>query len=94
VTNGASGDCTNVPRCVDTLNFGPMIACAAVEPRQMMTRGWMIRFQPRTTRRDLGGVRFFVDAFLAARLPLEVLHDVGHVDLRAVDARFFECFVE
>ena len=37
----ASGEGTNVARCVLTLNFGPRIACAAVDPRQMMTRGLM-----------------------------------------------------
>ena len=43
VTNGASGDSTNVPLCTDTLNFGPITACAAVEPRQMIARGLMAR---------------------------------------------------
>src|SRR5256714_13188073 len=41
VTSGASGDGTNVARCVDTLNFGPITACAAVEPRQTIARGLM-----------------------------------------------------
>src|SRR5260370_39916405 len=39
VTNGARSDFTNVPRWMLTLNFGPNSACAAVDPRQMITRG-------------------------------------------------------
>ena len=43
---------------------------------------------------DLGGVRLRVDAALAARLPLEVLDRVGHVDGAAIDARLLEAAVE
>src|SRR5438034_9550990 len=39
VTSGASGDFTNVARCVETLNFGPMTACAAGDPGQVIGRG-------------------------------------------------------
>src|SRR5436190_23762916 len=39
VTSGASGDWANVARCVDTLNFGPITACAAVDPKQTIARG-------------------------------------------------------
>src|SRR5436305_14272638 len=49
-----------------------------------------LRLKPRAARRNLGGVRFFVDAAFAARLPFEMLYDVRHVDGLAVDARFVE----
>ena len=39
VTNGARGDSTNCARWIETRNFGPITACAAVEPRQTMARG-------------------------------------------------------
>src|SRR5216683_1715851 len=52
------------------------------------------RLQPGAAGVDLGRVRLFVNAPLAARLPLEVLHDVGDVDLGPVDAGLIECFVE
>src|SRR5207248_7188824 len=48
----------------------------------------------RAARRDLARVRLLVDAALAARLPLEVLDDVGHVDGRSIDARFTERAIE
>src|SRR5438128_3446121 len=41
VTKGARGEGTKVARWVLTRNFGPITACAAVDPRQMMTRGLM-----------------------------------------------------
>ena len=50
--------------------------------------------EPRPAGRDLAGVRLLVDAPLAARLPLEVLDDVGDVDLRAVDPRLRERPIE
>jgi len=50
--------------------------------------------QPRHAGIDLDRVRLFVNAPFAARLPLEVLHDIRDVDLRAIDACFFERFVE
>src|SRR5438034_9884676 len=53
-----------------------------------------LRLQPRTAGVDLPGVRLLVDAALAARLPLEVLDDVGDVDPRPVDARFDQRLVE
>ena len=43
VTNGASGEYTNLPRSMLTRNYGPMTASAAVEPRQMIARGLMTR---------------------------------------------------
>src|SRR4051795_10800668 len=47
-------------------------------------------FQPRPARGDLGAVRLGVDSPLAARLELEMLDDVGHVDEFAIDASLFE----
>ncbi len=35
-----------------------------------------------------------MDAPLASRLPLEVLHDIRHVGETAIDASFFKRFVE
>ena len=39
MTRGASGEGTNAPRCCETLNARPSSACAAVAPRQTITRG-------------------------------------------------------
>src|ERR1043166_5531854 len=39
VTSGASGDFTNCARWIETRNFGPITACAAVEPRQTIAFG-------------------------------------------------------
>src|SRR5207302_9570952 len=39
VTNGASVDSTNCARWIETRNFGPITAWAAVDPRQMIARG-------------------------------------------------------
>src|SRR6059058_3746512 len=50
--------------------------------------------QPGPAGRDLRPVRLLVDASLAARLPLEVLDDVGDVDLAPVDASVLERLVE
>ena len=50
--------------------------------------------EPRPAGGDLAGVRLLVDAPLAARLPLEVLDDVGDVDRCAVDAGVLERAVE
>src|SRR5438874_3955747 len=52
------------------------------------------RIEPRPARRNFAGVWLFVDPAFATRLPLEVLHDVGHVDGVAIDARFLERAVE
>lgn len=51
-----------------------------------------LRVEPRPARLHLRVVRLLVNASLSARrsFPLEVLHDVGDVDLRAV----YSCFVE
>src|SRR5439155_13004256 len=43
VTSGARGDFTNCARCTETRNFGPISACAAVEPRQTIARGLTAR---------------------------------------------------
>ena len=56
--------------------------------------GLELGVQPRAAGGDLLGVRLLVDAALALGRPLEVLDDIGDVDLRAVDARRFECLVE
>src|ERR1051325_2176832 len=48
----------------------------------------------RAVRVDLALVRTLVDPPLAARLPFEVLDDVGDVDGFAIDARFFERAIE
>src|SRR5581483_5725678 len=52
------------------------------------------RIEPRTARRDLRRVRFLVNAALAARLPFEMLDDVGDVDRRAIDAGVDERAIE
>jgi hypothetical protein len=53
-----------------------------------------LRFEPGPARRDLDRVRLLVDAFLASRLPFEVLYDIGHVYLTPVDSGFLQTGVE
>src|SRR5438093_2038706 len=53
-----------------------------------------LSIEPRPARRNLAGVRFLVNASLAARLPLEVLDDVGDVDRGAIDAGVLERAIE
>ena len=96
-TSGASGDATNAPRCAVTLNCRPSSACAAVAPRQTIARGLTSAISVSSHGRQAAisrGVRLLVDAPLAARLPLEVLHDVGDVDGGAIDAGLRERAVE
>src|SRR3954454_7870567 len=50
--------------------------------------------EPWPARGDLAGVRFLVDAPLAARLPLEVFDDVRDVDRGAIDAGVLERAIE
>jgi len=50
--------------------------------------------EPRAARGQLAPARLRVDAALAARLPLEVLDRVRHVDRFPVDARLREGLVE
>jgi hypothetical protein len=82
LTSGASDDSTNSPRCLETLNVFPSNACAAVAPRQTTTRGFTSR----------GGLR--VDAAFAARFPFEMLHNVRHINGRAIDSGLLERAVE
>src|SRR4029079_1536941 len=49
-----------------------------------------LRFEPWPACRNLRSVRLRVDAPLAARLPLEVLHDVGDIDEFPVDPGLVE----
>src|SRR3954467_2496776 len=51
-------------------------------------------FEPGPARRHLRRVRFRVDPPLAPRLPLERLHDVGHVHDLAVDACLLQRAIE
>ena len=50
--------------------------------------------EPRPAGRDLARFRFLVDAPLAARLPSEMLHHIGDVYLRAIDAGRVERAIE
>ena len=50
--------------------------------------------QPRPAGGDLAPVRLLMDSALALGLPLEVLDDIGDVDLRAVDLDLLERPVE
>ena len=51
-------------------------------------------FEPRAARGLLGRVGLLMDAPLATRLPLEVLHGVRDVGLPPVDSGFVHAFVE
>src|SRR4051812_36616436 len=53
-----------------------------------------LRLQPRTARGDFRAVGLGVNSPLAARLPLEVLDDVGDVDEAAIDAGFLQRAIE
>src|SRR5262245_47906204 len=50
--------------------------------------------QPGPAGGDMVRTRLFVDAPLAARLPVEVFHDVGDVDLLTIQACRFERAIE
>src|SRR5262249_10879800 len=50
--------------------------------------------EPRPARGNLAGVRLLVDAPLAARLPAEVLHHVGDVSVRSLDAGLGQCSLQ
>jgi len=52
------------------------------------------RFQPGATGFDLEGIRLLVNASFSARLKLEMLDHVGHIDLRSIDSRRDERLVE
>src|ERR1700687_4167229 len=53
-----------------------------------------LRLQPGPAGRDLEGVRFLMNPFLSARLPLEVLHDVRDVGVAPIDAGFRQRLVQ
>src|SRR5437773_11765729 len=53
-----------------------------------------LRLQPWPAGIDLRGVGLLVDAPLAARLPLEVLHHSGDVDTAAIECRFLQRLVQ
>jgi hypothetical protein len=48
------------------------------------------RFQPRAARCDFTRVRFLMNSAFPARLPFEVFHRVGDVNLGAINASFLE----
>src|SRR5262249_42005953 len=50
--------------------------------------------EPGPARRDVLRPRLLVNPPLPARLPVEVLHDIGHVDVVSIDSRRFERAVE
>src|SRR5688500_1033942 len=56
--------------------------------------GSELRLEPRAARLDLRRARLLVDAPLPSRLPLEMLHRVGDIDLVARDAGVRERLVE
>ena len=47
-------------------------------------------FHPRPAGGDLARVRFLMDAPFAARLPFEMLHGIGDINVVAIDPRFFQ----
>ena len=56
--------------------------------------GLKLCFEPGQACFDFSLCRRFVEPAFAARLPLEVLHRIGDVDVLARNARGFECLVE
>src|SRR4051812_5791245 len=67
--------------------------CAKADDH-LRSNGVNFGIEPRTAGRDLDRVRLLVNAALAARLPLEVLHGIGDVHLLSIDAGLYERFVE
>ncbi len=67
---------------------------ARILPRSCGLDHGQLRLQPGTAGHDLERVRLGVDAPLAARLPLEVLHDVGDVGPAPLDPGLLERLVE
>lgn len=56
--------------------------------------GCEFAIEPRAACRYFRRVRLFVDTALSSRLPFEVLHRVGDIDLISVDARLFQSGVQ
>src|SRR5947209_17113027 len=50
--------------------------------------------QPGTAGRDLRSAGLLMNAALAARLPLEMLHNVGYVHVFAVNTGFSQSFIQ
>ena len=53
-----------------------------------------LRFEPWSAGGDLAGRRAFVFAAFALRFPFKVLDRIGHVDVIASDAGFYQGFVQ
>src|SRR5262249_287669 len=53
-----------------------------------------LRFKPRTTGADFDCTWFLMDPPLATRFPLEVLDDVGEVNLFAIHSNCGQCLVQ
>lgn len=93
---GGIRDCRSRPRLFVTRKDAPQSACAAVAETDQSPGldDRELGFEPGPARRDFDRVRLLVDAFLSSRLPFEVLHDIGHVDLTPIDSGFLQAGVE
>src|SRR5215475_10083041 len=60
---------------------------------QLWMHGFEFRVEPWSTGGDLLHGWLFVDAHLAARLPLEVLDRICDIDFAAIDLSFFKSLV-
>ncbi len=59
--------------------------CAKADDHARL-HGGDLRIEPWTTRGNVHGTRLLVNASFAARLPVEMLHSIGYVNVGSVDA--------
>ena len=94
-TASAHGDSIASPQCWVTRKSFPSSSSAAVAPRQTMARGFTSATSCSSHGRHVRDFRWRSafcggGASSSRPLPLEVLHRVRDVDVRAVDSRRFE----
>ena len=67
------------------------LGCSGSETNDdLRLNSYYFRIEPRTTGCDFECAGLFMDAFFAARFPLEVLYCVGDIDQLPVDACGFQ----
>src|SRR5437867_1915098 len=88
------------------LEFAPVLSYAKLLAEQRLGGGGAkadhsaglyhgnLGVEPRQTRADFDGIGLGMDAALAARLPLEVFHQVGDISYTPIDSCFLERPIE
>ena len=94
VTRGASGDSTNVPRCLLTLNDGRAAPALRWRPGKSAHGDGPLEAPPRATAGRLRSPKSWAwhGSCASARLPLEVFHRIRDVGPAAIDAGAFQRF--